>query len=365
METTLPYATPELPGIGGVLRAQPDHFVVEEIPLYEPEGEGQHLYVNITRAGLTTKEIESACMRLFDLRREHVGYSGLKDKEARTTQTFSIDLGAHSGIDAAVVTERLEGALGVQVNWTKCHRNRLKIGHLLGNRFEIVVSAPQCAPPECLARCHRIAQQLVAHGLPNYFGPQRMGKNGLNVAQGLGILHGTLRKQDKWLRQFLVSSVQSFLCNRYLAERVRMGAFARLLSGDVAKKYATGGMFDVVDLDSEQPRYAAHEISFTAPIYGPKMWAAELDAGVLEATVLEESGLSVEDFARVRASGTRRLGRLLVDDLAVQEHPAGVLVTFSLTKGAYATTVLREFIKDGGALERSESSVADGEASDA
>jgi len=192
-----------------------------------------------------------------------------------------------------------------------------------------------------------------------------MGKNDVNVAQGLAILQGTVRKQDKWLRQFLVSSVQSYLCNRYLAERVTMGAYDMLLSGDVAKKYATGGMFDVVDLDSEQPRYAAHEISFTAPIYGPKMWAAKLDAGALETRILEESGLSVEDFARVRASGTRRIGRLLVNDLAVQEHAAGVLVTFSLTKGAYATTVLREFMKDAGALEGSESSAADDEVFDA
>ena len=365
VETTLPYATAELPGIGGVLRAQTDHFVVEEIPLYEAQGEGQHLYVNITRAGLTTKEVENALVRLFDLRYEHVGYAGLKDKEARTTQTFSIDLGAHSGINAATVTERLEGELGVHVNWAKPHRNRLKIGHLLGNRFEIVVSAPHCAPPECLARCQRIAEQLVSHGLPNYFGPQRMGKNKVNVTQGLGILQGALRKQDKWLRQFLVSSVQSHLCNLYLAERVGMGGFERLLSGDIAKKYATGGMFDVVDLDSEQPRYAAHEISFTAPIYGPKMWAAKLDAGALEARILDESGLSVEDFARVRANGTRRLGRLLVNDLAIQQHPVGVLVTFSLTKGAYATTVLREFIKDGGALEGSESGAVDDEALDA
>ncbi len=128
------------------------------------------------------------------------------------------------------------------------HAQQLKTGHLLGNRFEIVVSEPDCSAEE-LARCHRTADDR--QGLPNYFGPQRMGREGANVA-GLAILQGSLKKRDKWLRQFLVSSVQSYLCNRYLAERVGMGAFDRLLAGDVAR-YATGGLFDVVDLDQEQP----------------------------------------------------------------------------------------------------------------
>ncbi len=279
IETSLPYATEDCPGIGGKLRAEPQHFVVEEIPLYEPEGDGQHLYLNVTRVGLTTKEVETALIRLFGLQRSQIGYAGLKDKNARTTQTFSLDIGAHPLGDAASVSARLSDDLGVEVNWAKLHRNKLKIGHLLGNRFAIVVSEPECEPQDCLARCERIAERLGEQGLPNYFGPQRMGHDGSNVAQGLQLLKGEGWKRDKWLRQFLVSSVQSYLCNRYLAERMQMGAFEHLLAGDIAKKYATGGMFDVVELENEEPRYQVHEISFTAPIYGPKMWQAQGDAG--------------------------------------------------------------------------------------
>ena len=329
VEPALPYATEGLLGIGGKLRAEPEHFVVEEIPLYEPEGAGQHLYINITRVGLTTKEVETACIRLFGLKRSDIGYAGMKDKNARTTQTFSLDVGAHPAVDAGTVSAKLQDALGVEVNWALYHRNKLKIGHLLGNRFAIVVSEPDCKPDECLARCRQIADQLIAQGLPNYFGPQRLGRDGGNVLQGLGILKRTDWKQDKWLRQFLVSSVQSYLCNRYLAERVSLGAFDHLLAGDVAKKYATGGMFDVADLDSEQPRYQAHEISFTAPIYGPKMWQAQSDSGALEARVLEQSGLTSEDFGRMRVNGTRRLGRLLVADLELTGHAQGVMIRFS------------------------------------
>jgi len=359
IEMALPYATDDLPGIGGKLRAKSEHFVVEEIPLYEPQGSGQHLYINITRTGLTTKEVEAACARLFSLKRSQIGHAGLKDKNARTTQTFSLDLGVQPGIADEAVAARLSDAVGVQVNWVRRHRNKLKTGHLLGNRFEIVVSEPDCSAEECLARCHRIAERLIAQGLPNYFGPQRMGREGANVAQGLAILQGSLKKRDKWLRQFLVSSVQSYLCNRYLAERVGMGAFDRLLAGDVAKKYATGGLFDVVDLDQEQPRYQAQEISFTAPLFGPAMWAAQAEAGALEDKVLAQSGLTVEDFGRARVNGTRRLGRLLVTDLEVHSHAEGVLVRFSLTKSAYATTVLRELMKADAALDGVEESAED------
>src|SRR5690606_33801903 len=100
--------------------------------------------------------------------------------------------------------------------------------------------------------------------------------------------------------RFLIGSYQSYLCNRYLVRRVEMGAFEHLLLGDVAKKYATGGMFSVEDLSQEQPRYAQQEISFTAPLYGPRMWEAQAEAGELEAGILAESPVTLEHLAAAR-----------------------------------------------------------------
>lgn len=341
----LPYITSELPGIGGRLRAKPEHFVVDEIPLYEPADQGQHLYVNITKVGLTTKSVQKDLCRLFDLRETDIGFAGMKDKAAHTTQTFSLSVGHPDDAFVAGAAQRIEAALPVTVNWVRLHNNKLRLGHLLGNRFSIVISDLALPTLESLQTAQAVADRLVSDGMPNYFGPQRFGVDDRNIDKGLAVLLRKNYVKDRWLRRFLVSAYQSYLCNRYLAARVESGAFDRLLSGDVAKKYATGGIFDVEDAAVEQPRYEGHEISFTAPMFGSKMRPASAEAGELEASILDESPISLEHLHRAKADGTRRLGRLLVPDLTVSAAGDNLLVDFSLTKGAFATTILREIMK--------------------
>lgn len=345
LDLSLPYVTAQTPGVGGQMRVRPEHFVVEEVALYAPQDEGQHLYVNLTKVGLTTKDVQKRLERLFDLRYGDVGYAGLKDKQARTTQTFSIDFGQRRAalIDEAV--DRITAELPVTVNWAKRHANKLKPGHLLGNRFRITITELSLPPAEVQQRATTICQHVITHGLPNFFGVQRLGKDGGNVADGLAILLGGKKVKDHWLRRFLISSYQSYLCNRYLVKRLAIGAFDCLLAGDVAKKYETGGMFDVADATVEQPRYAAQQISFTAPLYGPKMWAAQAQAGALEAEILGEAGVGLDHFQTARVDGSRRLGRLLVPDLRCALMAEGLVVEFFLPKGAFATTVIRELMK--------------------
>lgn len=345
LDLALPYATASLPGIGGRLRATPDHFVVEEVGLYEAQGDGQHLYVNLTKVGLTTKEVQLQLERLFGLKQGDVGFAGMKDKQARTTQTFSLSVGHKAASYTDEAAARIRENLPVTLNWVAFHRNKLQLGHLLGNRFRITLVDLAVAPAEALARSAAIVERLRQRGLPNYFGPQRLGKGGANVQQGQAILLGEQQKNDRWLRRFLVSSYQSFLCNRYLARRLEGGLFDCLLTGDVAKKHTTGGMFAVVDAAVEQPRFDAQEISFTAPIFGPRMWEAQGDAGRLEAEVLASSPVTMEHFARLRIDGTRRLGRLLVPDMQVALDDENLVVSFMLPKGAFATTVIRELTK--------------------
>lgn len=341
-----PTITDTLPGIGGRLRSKPEHFEVREIPLYEPCGVGEHLYVNVTKVNQTTKEIQDSLGRLFGVKKNDIGIAGLKDKFARTTQTFSVHVGYQTEEYTAEAKKRLEDQLDAEVNWTSLHRNKLKTGHLLGNEFAITVTELDADPETMVQRCEAIAEVIRQRGIPNYFGPQRFGRDGQNVEQGLAILSGSSTRQDKWLRKFLVGSVQSYLCNQYLAERLRTDQFDRLLTGDVAKKYETGGMFVVDDASVEQPRHDAHEISFTAPLFGPKMRNSEGASAEFEHGVLARSGLTNEDFKRQRVSGTRRLGRLLVDELGIEVVDDGVRLRFALPKGAYATTVLREFMKN-------------------
>jgi tRNA pseudouridine13 synthase len=345
IEIGLPYLTADLSGIGGQLRAEPEHFVVEEVGLYEASGDGQHLYVNVTKVGLTTKEVQAHLEKLFGLERDSVGFAGMKDKVARTTQTFSLDVGFQPAAFADEAAKRIEAEMPVKVNWAKFHRNKLRTGHLLGNRFEITVSDLAVAPDEAKVRGEAIAAEIRRRGLPNFFGMQRLGRNGNNVQQGLAMLMGERSRGDKWLRRFLISSYQSYLCNRYLVKRLEIDAFDRLLPGDVAKKVATGGMFDVQDVSAEQPRYQAHEINFTAPIYGPRMWVAKAEAGQLEEAVFAESPVTLANFEKMRVEGTRRVGRLLVPDLTIVAGEQGITASFTLTKGAFATTVMRELMK--------------------
>ena len=177
---------------------------------------------------------------------------------------------------------RINEKTGVKVNWVRLHRNKLKKGHLLGNRFTITVTQAAVEGEEAMTRAEAVAALLRRCGLPNYYGPQRLGQNGANVRRGWELLQGQKRMSNRWLRSLLLASVQSHLCNRYLTLRQQRGQFATLLTGDIAKKHDTGGLFVVADQPKEQSRYEQKEISFTAPIYGPKMWDAEAESGELE-----------------------------------------------------------------------------------
>ena len=336
---TLPTITPELPGIGGKLKAEPSHFVVEEIPVYEASGEGTHLFVSLTREGWTTRRVTEALASLYDLPVQAIGYAGLKDRHARCTQTFSLP-----GLTPED-SQRIEPALPFQVHWARQHTNKLKVGHLLGNRFRITVVDLAVAPAEAVARAHTIVAAIAQRGLPNFFGPQRFGFDGANVEKGRKALLGQGPRGDKWFNRLMISAYQSHLFNRYLARRMELGLFEQLLVGDVCKKADTGGMFDVQDAAVEQPRYERGEITFTGPIYGKKMWAAKGAAAELEAHILAEAELTEEDLRKVHTDGTRRPARLWLQGVGLFLCDDGLQVDFALPKGAYATVVLREFMK--------------------
>ncbi len=333
----LPFITANLPGIGGEIKAEPNHFVVEEIPLYEPAGEGEHVYVRLTREGWTTRALQQQLVSLFGLREVDIGCAGLKDKHARVTQTFSLLLRD----DEATVARRIQEDLPVEVVWAKRHRNKLRRGHLLGNRFRIVVLKPE---PEATARAEVIAQALQSYGLPNFYGAQRFGIEGDNAQRGREVLLGR-GPRERWLKRFLLSAYQAALFNDWLTERIRRGWFERLLTGDIAKKTDTGGLFEVMDAAVELPRFQRGEITYTGPIYGARMRWASGEPGELERSVLEAAEVTTEMLRRARLDGSRRPARLFLNDLRIEAHPDGLLFTFTLPKGAYATTVLREFMK--------------------
>ena len=334
----LPYITEGLEGTGGKVREKTGHFIVEEIPLYEPSGKGQHFYVNITKEGIATRDVQLELAKLFKLPAHGVGAAGLKDKHAVTTQTFSVLL---KGMTEEEAKEKLK-SLPVKVNWAKLHANKLRRGHLLGNRFTITITQ---AGPGALGKAEAIAEKLREGGLPNYYGEQRFGSSGENWKKGLELIQRKANERNRWLRKFLISSYQSHLCNLYLVRRVERGLFNTILKGDIAKKHDTGGIFIVEDEKLEQERFDRKELSFTAPMYGPGMRRAGGPSGELEEGILEQSGVTLEQLGKAKVEGTRRMGRLLVPDLEVKQSKDGLVLKFSLPKGSFATTVLREVMK--------------------
>jgi tRNA pseudouridine13 synthase len=342
LDLSLPYITPDIIGIGGIIRSKPDLFWVEEIPAYDPIGYGDHIYVNITKQEKTTRETQIELANLFNLRRENVGHAGLKDKHAISTQTFSLLMPRD---DPEEVKGLIESNLGFTLNWVKRHPKKLRSGHLKGSKFKITVTELDISIGEALTRAIKLNEIIDKRGIPNYFGAQRTGNNGQNVIDGFDLISGNYREKNRWLRRFLISSYLSHLCNRYLAERVGRNLFTSLLKGDLAKKHDTGGVFTVEDALLEQTRFENGEISFTAPIFGHKMRQPNSESKEFEDNIFLNSGVSLNQLQKAGVEGTRRLGRLL-PKIAITEHSEGLTFSFSLPAGGYATVVLREFMKN-------------------
>ncbi len=330
-----PYLTPELPGVEGRIRQQPRDFQVYEVPAYSPAGQGEHLFVHIEKEGLTTRAVLEFLRDRLSIDEAQIGVAGLKDKHALTQQWFSIPARYQSRLEA------LYELPGVRVLEAALHPHKLRVGHLLGNRFRILLRCPEA--PQALARAEAILHRLTQQGVPNYYGPQRFGLGGQNPVRGYRLLKEGRLHSPPWLKKFLSASLQSLLFNRWLALRLEMGLFDQVIEGDVAKKHDTGGEFIVQDASAENPRAQRFEISATGPLYGKKYREAQGSARALEDQVLQRYGLSRQDFATRR--GDRRLIRFPLRDWGVEASPEGLWLSFFLPKGAYATAVLREVMK--------------------
>lgn len=348
----LPYVTPDLPGAGGTVRASPEDFRVEELPAYLPQGTGSHVYLKVEKRGLTTRDLVVALTRA-GVSETSIGVAGLKDKAAVTVQWISVP--RRFG-EAAETLERLPG---VRILERSYHKNKLAIGHLSGNRFEVVV---RDVGADAVDKASAALARLRVSGAPNWFGPQRFGRFGNNAYDGLRVLQGESVPGGHRLRRFFVSALQSQLYNHMLAQRIDLGLFQTVVEGDWARKHDTGGTFEVQDAAVEAARAERLEISATLPLHGRKVKLSNARAGELELATLAEFGLSWAQFGSRR--GDRRGTRLLLADATVTEAGPGALrLAFSLPKGSYATAVLREVLKvdvDQPALEGGHDDDSDG-----
>ncbi|HEX8951276.1 MAG TPA: tRNA pseudouridine(13) synthase TruD, partial [Polyangia bacterium] len=258
--------TPDLPGTGGLHKATPEDFVVDELPAYAPSGEGGHTFLRIEKRGLTTAEAIARLCRALDVAQKDAGAAGQKDRQALTRQWISLP---------AVEPERAlaASAEGVRVLEAVRHGHKLRTGHLAGNRFSLTLRG---VVPDGLARARAVVARLVERGMANYFGQQRFGARGDNAARGKQLLSPESRARlSPNERRMLVSAYQAELFNRYLDGRITDALVDRPLAGDVLKKTDTGGLFTVDDtpaaLADATARLAARAVVVTGPMYGHKM----------------------------------------------------------------------------------------------
>lgn len=399
----LPYLTADTPGTGGVIKTRPSDFRVDEVPLYEPGGSGTHVYFRIEKTSMPTMDAVGALGRILKRQVRDFGYAGLKDADAVTTQTISLE-----HIDPAAI-EAIEHPQ-IRILETNLHTNKLKLGHLKGNRFRIRL---RDVDPARADDVRRILETLSVRGVPNYFGPQRFGLRGDNWQVGRAVLkddyetaasvllgrpgsrdYGDVRRArqlydegklseaaDAWpypfhnerrmlraliksngkpkrafaaldrkIKRFYIAAYQSHLFNQVVAARLQH--LDRLEVGDLAWRHPQGAIFWVEDLAREQPRCDAFEISPTGPLYGYRVSLARSESGRIEQELIAGEGLTPDDWkdgSKQRMKGNRRPLRFQPQDIEVSsgQDDAGPYVEtcFFLESGCYATTVLREVCK--------------------
>ncbi len=342
------------------MKARYEDFVVEEISAYEPCGEGDHVYFTMEKMGLSTQRAVRDIARALGVRPRDIGVAGMKDARGVTRQRLSLEHVDPAGVKALQIPR-------ISILEVDRHRNKLRIGHLRGNRFVIKLRDTDVARIDDVRRA---LDRLVARGVPNYFGTQRFGNRGDTWQVGRALLTGSfgdaveivagrpessdsgsvLRARELFAEErygeaaaawprgfnecvtvckamersagdhrraafsldrkalgFYVSACQSKLFNDVLAARIE--SFHQVELGDVAWKHPGGAVFDVEDEAEDRPRADRFEISPTGPMFGPRMKMPKERPLAEEQRVLKEEGLSAEHFAQsgpLKCAGGRR-----------------------------------------------------------
>ena len=338
-----PFLTRDIPGIGGQIRSTPEDFQVDERPLYLPCGEGEHLYVTITKQGLSTPALVHRLSSMLGVKAQAIGVAGLKDARAITTQMVSLQ---GVGPDQVVRVKIDEHILKIEILGR--HRNRLRTGHHAGNRFRLVIRE---VAGHASGTVPAVLDQLRRRGVPNYFGPQRQGKDGDNYQIGAALLTNPRRldTMSRAKRIWYLNAYQSVLFNRILAHRI--DHIDRIFVGDWATKLENGACFQVEDAEKEQPRVERFEISPTGILFGSRVSWATGEPGRIEEAVIAEAGTKRDTLVTAAKvcgfRGERRALRARLVELEWSLKGSVLTVEFSLPPGAYATSLLRELMKTG------------------
>ncbi|GHS88353.1 tRNA pseudouridine synthase D [Campylobacterota bacterium] len=335
-------------------------FVVEETPLYEASGSGDHLFVRIRKSGVSTWEALQAFSERVGVKARDIGYAGMKDKNSMSIQTISLPKSCEGAIESFSHPQ-------IKILAVDRHNNKLKIGHLKGNRFFIRLKKVSALSA---AKIDEAVSAIDRFGMANYFGFQRFGRDNDNYEKARAFLNGDAKIRGRKMQNFLISALQSAQFNDWLSKRIeishliasfnpreiagelqksdieitieelenikKQSQFFKIVNGDLMCHYPYGKFYYADDPNAEADRFAAKQIAPTGALCGHRTMSVRAVAATIEHKFFED----------IPASGDRRYAWIFPENLSGKyiEKEAHYELGFFLPKGSYATALIEELL---------------------
>ncbi len=318
-------------------RVNPEDFLVDEELSFIPDGEGENVLLRIQKRELNTEQVAKVLARFANVKLMDVGYAGLKDRNAITTQWFSVRIPGKVELDWSQVNDEQISVLEVTKNLKKLRRGVIKC-----NRFQIIVR--EFAGD--FASLSEVVEKVKTCGVPNYFGDQRFGRGGANVEKAFDLFSGEYKPKGKVERGMLLSAARSFIFNQILSSRVERGDWNQLITGDVAIFDNNDSFFDIQEPDDAMlAKLESMDLHPAAALFGSGEFRTTGVPNQVEAEVVEQNADLAKGCKNNNMRMERRAMRLSVHDLQLEKLSETELkFSFGLKTGAYATAVLREMV---------------------
>jgi tRNA pseudouridine13 synthase len=335
--------------VSAKLKTLAEDFIVEEHIPVEFSGEGEHCWIYVKKTGCNTDWIAQQLARYCGVKKMAVAYAGLKDRHAVTSQWFSVQLPGKpapqwSNFESFIAEKG--SAEKIQVLQSFRHNRKLQRGALKSNQFKITLRDLSDTSNETFEVLKQRCDAIAKHGVANYFGSQRFGRNYSNLDQAIKLFSNPGFKLARHKRSIYLSAARSWLFNSILSARVNLAIWDRRLPGDVFMLDKKSACFkDDADagLDGRLDR---NEIHPTAILWGEGDTMARLDAAALESQILDKFPVYLAGLLSARLQAQHRACRVVPGQLECYRQDDDFIVSFTLPAGSYATVVLGEIFSD-------------------
>lgn len=320
-----------------VIRARPEDFQVREELGFEPSGAGEHAFLYLEKRALNTSELIARVAQVSGVAPQHIGFSGLKDRNALTQQWVSVGLAGAPDPDWS----QLEVAGEVRLLHVARHIRKLKRGVHRVNHFQLTLRDVAGSRPAL----ESALEHVRAMGVPNYFGEQRFGREGSTLRQAR-LAIGARRRLSRRQRSLYYSALRAYLFNTVLAKRVAEGTWNEVQAGDACLLHGTRSLFccEAVD-EGMQNRARSGDVHPALPLWGRGQVISSAGQFERHRAILNDDAAVCEYLEQAGLALGWRASRLLPDDFCWQFCDDGTLqLNFALGPGGYATAVLAELV---------------------